>query len=77
MSISKRLARPTFFTKKQKYGSKEPKNFSFVRFIEITNMNMLKLSNRIGCNDSPSSLVNQQTESMTEKFFEESFSPLL
>jgi len=38
---------------------------------------MPKLSSRIGCNDSPFSLVNQQTESMTEKFFKESFWLLL
>ncbi|MBQ2600240.1 hypothetical protein II582_02515 [bacterium] len=34
---------------------------------------MLKLLNRIGCNDSPFSLVNQQTESITEKFFKKPF----
>jgi hypothetical protein len=56
---------------------RQPKIFHLSDCIEITDINMLKLSNRIGCNDSPFSLVNQQTESMTEKFFEESFSPLL
>ena len=38
---------------------------------------MLKLSIRIGCNYSPSFLVNQQTESMTEKFFERALFPRL
>ena len=38
---------------------------------------MLKLSNRIGCNDSPFSLANQQTESMTEKFFKRALFPRL
>jgi len=53
------------------------KNFSRSDCVEITDINMLKRHDRIGCNDSPYSLVNQQTESMTEKFFKESFSPLL
>ena len=53
------------------------KNFSRSDCIEITDINMPKLSSRIGCNDSPLSLVNQQTESMTEKFFKESFWILL
>jgi len=65
--LAKFEAEPNFF--KIKNDSKEPKNFSFVRFFEITDINMLKLYHRIGCNDSPYSLVNQQTESMTEKFF--------
>ena len=51
--------------------------FFTVRLVEITHNNMLKPSSRIGCNDSLYSLVNEQTESMTEKFFKESFSPLL
>ena len=56
---------------------RQPKIFHSSDCVEITYKNMLKLSERIGCNDSPSSSENLQTESMTEKFFKESFSPLL
>jgi len=67
-----------FFKLKYKKGKRrQPKIFHLSDCVEITIKNMPKLSNRIGCNDSPSSLVNQQTESMTEKFFERALSPRL
>ena len=65
----------SFFYKKT--AQKSRKIFQLSDCIEITDINMPKLSNRIGCNDSPSSLVNQQTESMTEKFFKRALFPRL
>lgn len=56
---------------------RQPKIFHLSDCIEITDKNMLKMSNRIGCNDSPFSQVDQQTESMTEKFFERALFPRL
>ena len=56
---------------------RQPKIFHLSDCVEITDINMLKLSIRIGCNDSPFSLVNQQIESMTEKFFKKIFWLLL
>ena len=56
---------------------RQPKIFHLSDLLKLQPKNMLKPTDRIGCNDSPFSLVNQQMESMTEKFFKESFSPLL
>ena len=63
-----------FFNFQYKTARKSRKIFHLSDCVKITDKNMLKLSNRIGCNDSPSSLENQQTESMTEKFFRGLFS---
>ena len=66
---------PSFKWRRKK--RRQPKIFHLSDCTEITDINMLKLSNRIGCNDSPFSQVNQQTESMTEKFFERALFPRL
>ena len=66
---------PSFKWRRKK--RRQPKIFHLSDCIEITDINMLKLSNRIGCNDSSFSQVNQQTESMTEKFFERALFPRL
>ena len=58
--------------KKNKKGDSQ-KFFICQIALKLQSENMPKLSNRIGCNYSPFSLVNKQTESMTEKFFKESF----
>ena len=65
------------FRRNKKTARKSRKIFHLSDCVEITDKNMLKLSNGIGCNDSPFSQVNQQTESMTEKFFERALFPRL
>ena len=61
------------YHKMKKTARTEPKNFSFVRFIAITIKNMQKLSNRIGCNDSPYSIRKSTNGKYDWKIFWRAF----